>query len=221
MRFGLPLVLAAAALLLGCEREGATVTPEHSEDKDAFLAELEDPARDAWAKPAQVLEALSLDRADLVIADIGAGSGYFSRRLAERVPEGTVFAIDVDRDFKHHIEARKETWGTPNITPRLAMYEDPLLPERSVDLIFISNTYAYISDRARYLEAVNLALNDAGRLVVIDFRADATCNGVEGCTPPKQRLPKDDVIAEVTASGLDLERDESFLPHQYFLVFRK
>lgn len=221
MRCRLPLILAAIASMHGCERDTATVTPEHSDDKAAFLAELEDPDRDAWAKPDLVIEALALGRSDLVIADIGAGSGYFSRRLAQLVPDGTVYAVDVDRDFKHHIEARKEAWGTPNITARLAMYEDPLLPERSVDLIFISNTYAWISDRGRYLRAVQTALTDTGQLVVIDFRADADCANVEGCTPEKQRLSRDAVVNEVTAAGLRLDREEDFLPHQYFLVFRK
>lgn len=221
MRWRLPLTLAAVACMHGCEREAATVTPEHTDDKAAFLAELEDPARDAWALPDEVITALALPRPDMVIADIGAGSGYFSRRLAQQVPEGTVYAVDVDRDFKHHIEARKEAWGTPNITPRLAMYEDPLLPEHSVDLIFISNTYAFISDRGRYLQAVQSALTDSGQLVVIDFRTDADCAQVEGCTPVKQRLRRDDVVSEVTAIGMKLEREEAFLPHQYFLVFRK
>lgn len=206
----------------GCRpAEGGSALPQHYEDKQAALARFDDPERDAWAKPDEVVEALAISSPDQVVADIGAGSGYFSRRLAKKVPQGKVYAVDVDTDFKRYIEEHRDSWGTPNVEPRLAMYENPLLPAGEIDLVFVSNTYAFIRDRAAYFEHVHTALKPGGRLAVIEFRKDASCEQEETCPQPNQRVSKDTALSELTSLGFTLETEHDFLPHQYFLVLRK
>lgn len=195
--------------------------PQHYEDKDAALARLEDPARDTWAKPDEVVAALPIDRPDFVIADIGSGSGYFTRRLAKRVPEGKVYAIDVDKDLKKYIEDHRDEWGTPNIETRLAMYENPLLPSGGIDMVFVSNTYAFIRDRDTYFTAVHHALKPGGYLAIIDFRKEAACDAVEDPPKVEQRTPRADVVSQLGGVGFALVDEKDFLPHQYFLVFKR
>jgi SAM-dependent methyltransferase len=216
--------LAALAILTApaCEpQNGDPALPQHYADKEAALARFDDPHRDAWAMPDQVVEALAIEATDFTVADIGAGSGYFSRRLAKKVPDGKVYAVDVDTDFKRHIETHRDEWGTPNIEPRLAVYENPLLPAGAVDLVFVSNTYAYIRDRVTYFKAVHGALTDRGRLAVIDFRQDASCDGIDTCPAPSQRVGKEDALRELGEAGFVVEAEHDFLPHQYFLVLKK
>lgn len=216
------LVALALLALPGCEpKNGDTALPQHYADKEAALKRFDDPERDAWAMPDRVVDALPIEAPDLTVADIGAGSGYFSRRIAKKVPDGKVYAVDVDTDFKRHIEAHRDEWGTPNIEPRLAVYENPLLPVGEIDLVFVSNTYAYIRDRVAYFKAVHGALKDRGRLAVIDFRQDASCEAASTCPDPAQRVGKEAALRELAEAGFTLETEHDFLPHQYFLVLKK
>ncbi|TPV92833.1 MAG: class I SAM-dependent methyltransferase [Myxococcales bacterium FL481] len=201
--------------------ESKAPLPQHYADKDAAIARFDNPARDAWAMPDRVVAALPLDDPAATVADIGAGSGYFSRRLANRVPNGQVLAVDVDSDFKRHIETHRDAWGTPNIEPRLAVYENPLLPAAAVDLVFVSNTYAYLNDRIAYFQAVHRALTPDGTLAIVEFRKDAQCESADVCPPVEHRIPRAQAIAELEQAGFRLEREETFLPWQYFLLLRK
>ena len=155
------------------------------------------------------------------VLDIGAGSGYFSRRLAHEVPAGKVYAVDVDDTFREHIEHNREAWGTPNIEPHLAFYDDPALPAGEINLIFMSNTLPYIRDKAQYLGRLQAALKPDGRLVIVGFRPDATPPPDSGAPEPKFRSTADAVIQEATSAGFELDRQELFLPHQHFLIFKK
>lgn len=213
----LPLLLGLAA----CPRtHDLGNTKHHYDDKEAALAHFEEPDRDAWAKPGQVVDQLGITP-EMDVADIGAGSGYFTRRLATAAPGGTTYAIDVDADFKDHIEAELERWRTPNIVTRLAVYEHPLLPKESVDLVFISNTYSFLQDRVSYFQAVHKALRRAGRLAVIDWRADADCPRATGCPRPKQRVPEAIARKELAQAGFTVIAEFEFLPYQYFLLLER
>ncbi|MCA9699980.1 MAG: class I SAM-dependent methyltransferase [Myxococcales bacterium] len=204
--------------LAACERGGSTKTPQqHYENKEAALAHFEEPERDAWAMPGRVVDTLNIGRS-MDVADIGAGSGYFTRRLAHAAPAGTTYAVDVDADFKGHIEGKRDEWGTPNIVTRLAVYEHPLLPKDSVDLVFISNTYSFLQDRATYFAAVYKALRPGGRLAVIDWRADADCPRSTGCPKPNQRVPQSLALRELAGVGFVVLEEHEFLPYQYFLI---
>ncbi len=204
-----------------CDKGQETTLPQHYENKQEVLADLEDPQRDAWARPDEVVAALPLDDPEMIVADVGAGSGYFSRRIAARIPEGKVIAVDVDADFVDYVKKHRDAWGTPNVEPRLAMYENALLPEQSVDLVFVSNTYAYIRDRDAYFTGIQHALRPGGKLVIVDFRPDADLSGVENAPKPGQRVARDAVVAQIEALGFALDHEETFLPHQYYLVFER
>lgn len=179
----------------------------------------EDSERDAWQMPDEVVRALPLPRRDATVADIGAGSGYFTRRLAAEVPEGRVYAVDVDGEFEDYLLANREAWGTPNIEPHLAMYDDPMLPSGGIDLVFAANTYAYIRDRVGYFDKVRSALRADGRLVLIEFRPDANPPG-SIAPDPEHRVSREAALAELAEAGFTLEREETFLPHQWFLVLK-
>lgn len=209
------LALACAA---GCPRDrGPEPPPHHYEDKEAALARFEVPDRDAWAQPGKVVEMLHLTPG-MDVADIGAGSGYFTRRLAHAAPAGTTYAVDVDADFKDHIESHLGQWGTPNIVTRLAVYEHPLLPQSSVDFVFISNTYSFLQDRERYFTAVHKALRPGGRVALIDWRVDADCQRETGCPKPNQRVPLRVVRRETAAVGFVVLEEYEFLEYQYFMI---
>lgn len=203
--------------LTSCRR-GEMVANMNYDDPKKALAEMDDAKRDPWVMPDRVVRSLPIASKDAVIADIGAGSGYFSRRLAREVPGGTVYAVDVDDEFRGYIEQNRESWGTPNIEPHLAFYDDPALPERGVDLVFVSNTYPYLRNRVSYFRKVAGALKPGGSLVVINFKPDAQVP--DNTAPaPQFRSTRDAVISELAEAGFTLTREETFLPYQYFLIF--
>jgi len=208
----------AALCLVGC-RKGETVADMDYDDPKKALAAMDDAKRDVWLMPERVVRSLGLEKA-AVVADIGAGSGYFSRRLAGEVPGGTVYAVDVDDEFRGYIEHNRESWGTPNIEPHLAFYDDPALPEQGIDLVFVSNTYPYLKARVSYFKKVKAALKPGGRLAVINFKPDADVP--DNTAPaPQFRPSRETVITELQQAGFALEREETFLPYQYFLIFKQ
>lgn len=214
-------MLAWMLALAGCPRSTGPGSgpPQHYDDPSAMIEVFEDSERDAWQMPDQVVRALPLSGRAATVADIGAGSGYFTRRLAAEVPEGRVYAVDVDREFEDYLLANREAWGTPNIEPHLAMYDDPMLPAAAIDLIFTANTYAYIRDRVGYFDKVRAALRADGRLAIIEFRPDASPPG-NIAPAPEHRVSRQAALTELTEAGFTLEREENFLPHQWFLVLK-
>lgn len=199
--------------------EGGAKATDHA----AEVAALEAPERAAWAMPDEVVAALPIASPDEHIADIGAGSGYFTRRIAARVPDGLVYAVDVDSTYKRFIEEHREGWGTPNIEPRLALYENPLLPVDSLDGVFLSNTYRFIEGRETYFQGVHDSLHAGGWLVIVSWRADAHCEGAaaKACPPVEDRVELEVIRKELAAAGFELESEAEFLPVQNFLVFRR
>jgi len=213
----LPCVLFT---LVGCNRNGpGQGPPQHYDDPSAMIAVFESTERDAWQLPDRVVRALSFPQRNATVADIGAGSGYFTRRLAAEVPEGRVYAVDVDGEFEDYLLENREAWGTPNIEPHLAMYDDPMLPAGGLDLVFTANTYAFIRDRVGYFSKIRSALTADGRLAILDFRPDATPPG--GIAPaPEHRISREQALTELSDAGFTLEREETFLPHQWFLILQ-
>lgn len=179
----------------------------------------EDPQRDAWQRPDQVVDALPVPGKNAVIADIGAGSGYFTRRLAQQVPEGRVYAVDVDGEFEDYLLEHRETWGTPNIEPHLALYHDPMLPPGAIDLVFSANTYAFIRQRVTYFKRVRSTLTERGRLALVEFRPDA--NPPADIAPAAEfRVSVEQAKKELAEAGFEVESEMTFLEHQWFLVLR-
>jgi ubiquinone/menaquinone biosynthesis C-methylase UbiE len=178
---------------------------------------LDAPDRDLWQRPDQIMDAMAVADAS-VVADIGAGSGWFTIRLARRVgPQGLVYAEDVQRDMITAITRRAGREGLTNVRPQLGLKNDPRLPEKSIDAALLVDAYHEIEDRVGVLRNLARALKPQGRIGVIDFKLDGTGPGPE----PDERVSPDVVVKDAEEAGLKLIRQEPFLPYQYFLIFGK
>jgi predicted methyltransferase len=190
-------------------------THEHTfQDAHKWSRIFDDPKRDSWQKPHEVLQALRL-APDAVVADIGAGTGYFSVRLAHMVPKGRVYAVDTEADMVKHLAERGKRDKLTNLVPVTARPDDPKLPQKA-DLALFVDVYHHIENREQYFRKLVDSLKQPGRLAVIDFKLDSP----EG--PPKAvRIPPEQVKAELKAAGYDLVEEHGFLPYQYFLIFKR
>ena len=177
---------------------------------------LERPEREREERTDLLVDKLPLEADDL-IADIGAGTGYFSFRMAERVPDGKVLAVDIQREMLDIIEARKARGAPNNVEPVLGTEQDPNLPASSLDLVLIVDAYHEFSYPREMGEAIAEALVPGGRLVLIEYR------GEDPSVPIKalHKMTEAQAKREMAAIGLEWERTESFLPQQHFLVFRR
>jgi len=180
---------------------------------EMWAKEFDDPARDAWQKPNEVLDALHLERTSRV-ADLGAGTGYFSVRIAKRVPEGKLFAVDIEPDMLRYLRERAHHEHLDVIVPILASVDSANLPE-PVDLVLVVDTYHHIDNRIAYFAKLKTSLRPNGRLAIVDFKADSP----DG-PPPEHRVSPEKVSAELNAAGYSLVATHQFLPRQYFLVFQ-
>jgi arsenite methyltransferase len=195
------LVFAAVAA-------GQGAHPHHPMPADEYAKMLEDPARDVWQMPDEVIVALALKKGQS-IADIGAGSGYFARRFARYVD--AVYAVDIDE--KLLAIARNKV--PENVKTILAAPDDPRLPASSVDTVFFCDVLHHIENRPAYYAKLTKALKPGGRIVVIDFYTKRLPVG----PPPAMKLSDQQVIAEFKKAGFRLSKRLDTLPYQYFLFF--
>jgi ubiquinone/menaquinone biosynthesis C-methylase UbiE len=185
-------------------------------DIDKWTKIFDDPNRDAWQKPKQVVDALRL-KPGQIVADLGAGTGYFERYLAKAVsPRGIVLAVDTEPEMVRHLGERARLETTPNIVPVLALPEDPFLPPGRVDKVLIVDTYHHIDDRLEYFRRMRRALAPGGRVVVVDFHKRDLPVG----PPMKHKLAREFVVDEMKQAGYTLADEKTFLPYHYFLIFR-
>ncbi len=181
-------------------------------------AMMDDPRRIEWQKPAQVVDHLLIKKGD-VVADVGAGTGYFSLLLGQKVGKGgMVFAVDIDRDMVVHVEKKVKRGGLHNIRGILASADDPKLQKNSADLVFMCDTYVFIENRLQYLGLLRDALKNKGRLALISFNMKEE---IPGAPPPHRRVTREQIVQEAEQAGFVLEAEYFFLPYQYFLVFEK
>jgi ubiquinone/menaquinone biosynthesis C-methylase UbiE len=167
--------------------------------------------RDSWQQPDKVVAALNLHSGQIV-ADLGAGAGYFTLKLATAVePGGKVYAVDIDKDLLEYIEKRLK--DPTNIETITASAEDPLLPEK-VDLIFTCNTYHHINNRIAYFANARKYLRPGGRVAIIDLDRRAWLEGLLGHYTPSEVIKR-----EIEQSGYRLEQELDFLDRQSFLIF--
>lgn len=183
------------------------------EDLAAYIAKMEDPSRDEWQKPDEVLRALGVHRSETV-CDIGAGPGYFSIRLARA--GANVFGVDVEPQMLTVLRDRVHQ-AHVNVTPVLSLPDDPLLPDGSCDLILVVDTYHHFPDGVAYLRRLGRALKPGGRLANIDFHKRELPLG----PPVEHKVAREDFLHAATAAGYTLVKEETFLPYQYFLVFKR
>ncbi len=180
----------------------------------AFAREPRLSERDRWQMPDQVVSALALKKGE-VVADIGAGSGYFTMRLARAVgPEGKVYAVDIVPHVLDFIERQARKEKLTNIEVIVSPKDNPLLAPGSVDVAFLCETIHEIDERVPFYRKVRAAMKRAGRMVLIDSTP------VTGAGEGRQ-VSRATAVREAEAAGFRLFREETFLPQQYFLVFRK
>jgi ubiquinone/menaquinone biosynthesis C-methylase UbiE len=214
------LVLVAGAILVATpfaqsQPQGGSHPARLFPPSDLGL--LDAPDRDLWQRPDQIMDALGIADAS-VVADIGAGSGWFTIRLARRVgPRGLVYAEDVQKEMINAIVRRVGREGFNNVQPVLGFKSDPKLPASSLDAVLMVGVYQEIEDRVTMLSNLAKALKPQGRLGVVDFRLDGTGPG----PAPEERVSPDVVVNDATKAGLKLVRQEPFLQYQYFLIFGK
>lgn len=183
-----------------------------------YLEHLDSQERDRTQKPAEVVEALAL-KPGMTVADLGSGSGYFTRRFIEAVTEtGKVYAVDVEPEMLKYTEESIVHMHRPYTAEFiLARPDSPKLPYESIDLLFVCNTYHHLDERSKYFSDTKSSLKPGGRVAIIDFYHDER-SGELGF--PKQHLvSRETVIAELIEAGYRLVREHSFLPRQYFLEF--
>jgi len=184
-------------------------------DSRAYIGMLEDPKRDAYQKPHEVLMALAIKPGE-AIADIGAGSGYFTFRLAHHVGDkGKIYAVDVNPEMIVHLNRRIRELKAMNVTAILADPDDPLLADNSVDRFFFSDSWHHIENQTKYLSAIKKMLRPSGEIIMIDFHKKELPVG-----PPMQlKIAREDLIRQLESNGFRLTKEHTFLPYQYFLIF--
>jgi SAM-dependent methyltransferase len=179
------------------------------EKADEWSRVFDDPARDEWQKPDQVIDALAL-APNAKVADIGAGTGYFAARIAKRIPDGVVWAADIEPDMVRFLGDRAKRESLPNLRPILSMPDDANLPE-PVDLALVVDTYHHLPAREAYFAKLRTA-----KLAIIDFRTDSPIG-----PPLEYRIAPEGVTRELGAAGWQRVASHDFLPNQYFLVFAR
>lgn len=208
----------ALSLFVGWRVEPAAAQSPHTHQHSFGGAEkwaqvFDDPKRDEWQKPHEVIQALAL-KPDAVVADIGSGTGYFSARFAHMVPKGRVYGVDTEPDMVKYLAERAKREGLKNLTAIAGKPGDPRLPEKA-DMIVLVDVYHHIEDRERYFRQLRNSLKSGGRVAIIDFRMDSP----DG-PPANARIAPQRVKDEFKRAGYRLSQEHAFLPNQYFLVFQ-
>lgn len=197
------------ATLSASPQHGRLFPPEH-------LGLLEGPDRDAWQQPEKIMDALGIAEGSAV-ADLGAGGGWFTIRLARRVgPNGRVYAEDIQRQMIESIARRVSRENLRNVTTILGTASDPRLPA-PVDAVLIVGVYNEMAEPVALLRNVAADLKPNGRIGIVDFKHDGLGPG----PALDERADPARVIADAAAAGLRLIKRETFLRYQYMLVFGK
>ena len=176
---------------------------------------MNDPARDAWQKPKQVVERLDIQPGARV-ADLGAGGGYFTWYLAAAVgPQGKVYAVEIDDTALAIIEKEMKSRRVTNVVPIRAEPDDANLPE-PVDLVFSCDTYHHMQDRVAYFQSLARYLKPDGKVAILDFHAEGFFSGLLGHGTTKQEVRR-----EMESAGYRLAADYDFIDRQHFQIFSR
>lgn len=185
---------------------------------NGYIAMLERPEREDFQKPREVMAALGLKPGEKV-ADIGAGSGYFTLRFAKAVgPTGRVLALDIKQSMLDYLDQRLRREEIGNVQLKLVQPDDPLLAAASSDTIVLIDTLHYIKDRAAYAKKLRAALAPGGRVVIIDYKPKPWEERPWG-PPPEQQISKESIDADFAQAGLKVVKTHDFLPEQYFVEY--
>jgi len=184
-----------------------------------WVAAFENQGREVYVRRHAIIDASGV-KPGMVVADIGAGTGLFTRLFAARVaPGGKVYAVDISATFVDNILRTCREQGLDNVQGIVDSDRSTGLPADSIDLAFLSDTYHHFEYPASMLASIHTALRTGGRLIIVDFRRDPRVN------PPwvlqHVRAGRDTVIREVQAAGFRLVQEKPVLRTNYFLVFEK
>ena len=177
---------------------------------------LERPGREAEEKPAILIENLGLDPGDAV-ADIGAGTGYFTFRIAPQVPDGTVYAVDIQPEMLEMLNEREAELGLDNVEPVLGEIDDPKLPAGSVDLALMIDAYHEFSHPREMMTGLVEALKPGGRVALIEYRGEDPDVAIK----PLHKMTEAQAVREMEAVGLEHVETLDVLPTQHLMIFRK
>jgi 2-polyprenyl-3-methyl-5-hydroxy-6-metoxy-1,4-benzoquinol methylase len=183
---------------------------------DDLVNHFDNPEREKWQKPDLVIEKLG-NLSNKTIGDIGAGTGYFSFRLAKKAKK--VIAIDVDERFVDYVKAKKEKEKVENVEARLVEYDNPKLSDNELDAIIIVNTYHHINNRIDYFKKCLKGLSDNGTLMIVDFKKDKDINFGP---PHDHKISHEQVEEEIEKAGFkNISVDKTSLTYQYIIVAEK
>ena len=211
------VVAALLTCITGCSVSSPELPnrdPHGPRNVAAYIDNLDSSSRDAYQMPDAVVQALGLHPDD-VVADVGCGPGYFTRRLARAVPAGVVYAVDVEPRQLDRLNAHLRDDGLVNVVPVLATTADPHLPAGRLDMILVVDTYHHFDNRVQYLQTLKRGLKPTGRLVLIDYRKEPLPVG----PPVAHKLAREQELSETEHAGFQLIDEPTFLPYQYFLIF--
>jgi ubiquinone/menaquinone biosynthesis C-methylase UbiE len=186
------------------------------DDVEKYIAFLERPDRALWQKPDALVASLGL-QGNEIVADVGAGSGYFTFRFARALASGTVVAIDVEPEMVRHVHHRAMSEGIANVRAQLSEPEDPKLPA-GTSVVFICDVLHHVLDRSAWLGRVRAEVAPGTQLVIVEFKDGDLPQG----PPASMKLPKAEVRQLVTASGFRfVSEDVTLLPYQYVVRFER
>jgi len=192
-------------------------TDDYSE-LDAAIEKNENPDRNNWQKPRQVIERLG-NLTDKVVADIGAGSGYFSFQLLPNA--GKVIAIDIDKNALAQIDTLVKLRPDlqPKLETRLVGFNSPKLKNEEVDIVFLSNTYSYIESKVDYLKTVYKGVKPKGRIYIVDFKMKKL---PQIFPKAEERVPLFEVEKHLEEAGFrHVFSDDKTLDYQYIVIAEK
>jgi ubiquinone/menaquinone biosynthesis C-methylase UbiE len=186
------------------------------QDPKAYIALLEDPQRDSYQKPHDVIMSLNLKEGETV-ADIGAGSGYFAFRFTHHVGDkGKVYGVDINPDMILYMNRRIRDMQLKNIVTILASPDDPLLIDASIDRFFICDTWHHIENQSKYLALMKKMLKPRGQVIMIEFHKKELAVG----PPVEMKIAREDMVRQMETNGFKLAKEHTFLPYQFW-VFSK
>jgi len=177
---------------------------------------LERPSREITEQPQQVVDALNLKPTD-VVADIGAGTGYFSFRMASLIPQGKVLAVDIQPEMIDILNFLKTENKISNVEPVLASVDNPNLPKESIDLALMVDAYHEFEYPKEVMEGIVQALKPGGRVVLVEYRGENPLIPIKAIHKMKQSQ----VRKEMKAVGLQWRETQKFLPQQHLMIFEK
>jgi ubiquinone/menaquinone biosynthesis C-methylase UbiE len=183
------------------------------EKADDWAPVFDDPGRDAWQRPAEVVELTEIDPG-MTVADLGAGTGYFVPHLSRAVGAGgRVLALDVEADMVRYLGERIARERLENAVARQVPFDDPQLPDGEVQRVLVVDTWHHLSDRPAYVRKLARGLAPGGRVVVVDFTLESKLG-----PPVQHRLRPEQVADDLRAGGLEPRILDESLPEQYVVV---